>query len=59
MLELHLAQAQKYLDLLDEQVGRPSVPTMPQTTHQAIVLILKEMQSALMELAVQVRHLSK
>ena len=45
-VDYHLTKAEEYLDLLDEQVGKPSVPTMPQTTNQAIVLVLKEMMAA-------------
>lgn len=46
MVELHLREAKKNLDLLDEAIGKPSVPTMPQTINQSIVLILKDLHKA-------------
>lgn len=56
MVEIFLARAKQNLELLDEQVGKPSVPTMPQTTNQAIVLVLKDFQKAIEELAAEVRR---
>lgn len=47
MIDYHLREAEQNLNLLDEQVGKPSVPTMPQTTNQAIVLVLKDLVQAL------------
>jgi hypothetical protein len=50
MVKTHLHEAEKLLYMLDDQVGKPSVPTFPQTTNQAIVLILKELVAALREM---------
>jgi hypothetical protein len=45
-VDYHLDKAEEYLTLLDEQVGKPSIAHHPQTTNQAIVLVLKELTAA-------------
>lgn len=50
MVDMHLREAEKLLNMLDDQVGKPSVPAFPQTTNQAIVLVLKELVAALREM---------
>lgn len=47
MIDMHLKKAEKNLKLLDEQVGKPTYAEMPQTTNQAIVLVLKDMLMAI------------
>jgi len=56
MVNMYLEEAKKNLGLLDEQVGKPSVATMPQTTNQAIVLVLKDLMRAIEMLKMEVRR---
>ncbi len=46
MIEFHLNQATMNLKLLDEQVGKPAVPNMPQTTNQAVIVIMRDLLEA-------------
>lgn len=56
MIEAHLREVKKNIDLLDEAVGTPSVPTMPQTINQSIVRILKDIHKAIDALKAEVRR---
>jgi len=46
-IEVYLDTAKRNLLALEQQVGAPSVPGMPQTTNQAIVLVLKGLHESL------------
>ena len=57
MIDFHLNQAEMNLKLLDEQVGPPAVPHMPQTTNQAIVVIFRDLAQALRFLQTEMEEL--
>lgn len=57
MIDFHLNQAEMNLKLLDEQVGKPAVSHMPQTTNQAIIVIFRDLAQALRFLQVEVEGL--
>ena len=55
-IEVYLDTAKRNLLALEQQVGAPSVPGMPQTTNQAIVLVLKGLHEAVNLLTEVVVH---
>ena len=55
-IEVYLDTAKRNLLALEQQVGAPSVPGMPQTTNQAIVLVLKGLHEAVSLLTEVVVH---
>jgi hypothetical protein len=50
MFEMLMDKAKTNIRLLDEYVGKPGNENFPQTTNQAIVLILKDMHQAILRL---------
>ncbi len=59
MIDFHLTQAEMNLKLLDEQVGPPAVPHMPQTTNQAIVVIFRDLALAVRYLQEEVERFNE
>lgn len=57
MIDFHLNQAEFNLNLLNEQVGPPAVPNMPQTTNQAIIVIMRDLAQALRFLQIKVEEI--
>jgi hypothetical protein len=47
MLETLLERAEKNIKLLDEYVGKPSNTNFPQTTNQAIIIVLRDLQQSI------------
>lgn len=45
-IDVHLETAKRNILALEDQVGKPSVAGFPQTTNQAVVLVLKDLHEA-------------
>lgn len=53
MIDKYLSEAERNLEDLSNQVGKPAVEHMPQTTNQGIVVVLQDLLAAVKMLRVE------
>jgi hypothetical protein len=53
MIDKHLLEAERNLEDLSNQVGKPAVERMPQTTNQGIVVVLQDLLAAVKMLRIK------